>query len=259
MYCNTAKGFAPTLPSKAEINMVRNRFKSVIRQWRLQKIKVVFAYVNALTYRACCVMGVLECVRRAQINKKGFHRIVGDIKAIALKGISRFNITIEGMVNQIAKLWDISVSEASLRKYRYELRDLFGLFHFESQPFRAGCRGDRNARRPPALTDFSLPLACILLEALEDILINERGCSIEDFPGNAAMCRFIYDALFRSVTSYRRKQVVEDAVVMSQGSYTLRVSEIDWNDCELTEKGEAAWLGLIKPIPDENGRVPDLC
>jgi hypothetical protein len=260
MNTNTGIGFKPTLPSLSEINKLRNHFKSIIRNWRTQKLKVVFAYLNALTYRACRQSGALVRVRRARGDSKGFHKFVGDIKAIALKGIGKFNIAIESMVDQLANFWDVTISEASLRKYRYELRDVFGLFKFESFPlsYHLGRKGDVNNRRPPALEKFSLPKACILLEVLEDVLVKERDCELEDFPGCGAMGRFIYNALFKGVVSYRRKSHSPDAVVMIQGDRVVWASEFDWNDNQLTESGEIAWYGGVRLIPNENGVLPEL-
>jgi hypothetical protein len=257
MNSTTGKGFQPVLPSKSEIVCVRKRFKSIIRTWRTKKIKTVFGYLNALVYRACKVTGILKQVRRAVGERKGFHRIVGDIQAIALKGIDAFNITIEGIADQLFNFWNIKISETSLRLYRYELRDVFGLFWFESQPVSQN-KNNPNARRPPALVDFDLVLACILLEALEDVLLKELHCALDEFPGNAAMNRFIYDALFRGITSYRRKEAIEDAAVISKGKQHIRVSEIDWNDSFLTQEGAIRWYGstTINYIPNENGLFP---
>jgi hypothetical protein len=240
----TNKGFEARLPNKQEIEIAQKHFKSIIRHWRTAKIKTVYAYVNALVYRVCRNSGVLQQARKAQGSRKGFHRIVGDIKALALKGCQKFNITIEGIVDQLSNFWGISISEASLRKYRYELRDVFGLFWFESNSFPKGQKGNRNNRRPPALEDFDLPLSCILLEALEDVLMGDRDCRIEEFPGFGAMSRFIYDALFRGISSYRRKAVLEDASVIYQGGVLIKASEIDWNDNALTYRGLVDWLGV---------------
>ena len=262
------KGFQPKLPAKSQINMVRDRFKSIIETWRTKKIKIMYAYLNALTYRACKNMGVLKQVRRAQGNRKGFHKIVGDIKAIALNGIKKFNITIQGMVEQLEVFWGLTISEASLRKYRYELQDTFELFYFYSRPFPEGNKGDSTNRLPPALKDFDLVTACILLEVLEDVLVKNRECHLTDFPGNAAMCRLIYNALFQhmqyhnesgieedAVPCYRRNKCVDDPIVMIVEGDRVRASQMDWA-AELTEEGATNW-GLTL-IPDEYGVVPDL-
>lgn len=256
----SGKGFQPTLPTKEQITAISYRFRSIISTWRTHKLKVVFAYLNALTYRACRQSGVLKRVRRAEGERKGFHRIVGSLKSLVSRGISGFNITIEGIANQLLNFWRLEISEASLRKYRYELRDVFDLFWFDSQPMPIGDIDNRNARRPPMLQNFDLPLACILLEALEDVLVRERGVEIEEFPGCAALCRFIYNKLFNRESSYRRKRVVEDVVVMSQGEEVVYASEMDWHEHQLTEEGARYWYGSddVTLIPDDDGLIPEL-
>jgi hypothetical protein len=251
------QGFQSRIPSKSQITAIRTHFTSLVRGWRTQKLKVVFAYLNALTYRACCSTGIVTKVRRAQGEAKGFHRVASNIRELALKGIGQFNVTIEGVADQIGAFWQIKISEASLRKYRYELRDTFKLFRFKSLPLPKGCKGDANARRPPALLGFNLPLACVLLEVLEEVLVGERGCELDDFPGKGAMGKLVYDALFRGIASYRRKEAQQDVVVMTTGESVVYASEVDWHGYSLNERGIVAWYGLTL-IPDDAGVLPEL-
>lgn len=249
-------GFQPNngIPSYTKLAALKQLYTSIVSHWRIKKLKTVFAYLNALTYRACRIMGVIKQVRPALGEKKGYHRINGIHEAIA-KGIRKFNVTIEGIADQLFNFWGIKISEASLRAYRYELRDTFRLFHFESQPLPLGAKGDRNARRPPALERFNLPSACILLEVLEEALVNQKGCELEDFPGKAAMGRLIYNAIFKGILSYRRKRLAEDHAVFFQGDTVIHLSEMDWN-VELNERCQALWLGQLHLIPDEAGLLP---
>jgi hypothetical protein len=256
MKFSTSKGFQAKLPNKSDATLIKKRFKSIASRWRTSKLQVIYAYVNALIYRACRISGIIKQTKKARGSQKGFHKIIGDIRDVALKGIDKFNITIEGLVDQIANFWGLSISEASLRKYRYELRNSFELFQFESQPFPVGRKGDSNNRRPPALEGFDLVLSCIFLEALEEILVEERNCNIEDFPGCGAMSRVIYNALFKGIASYRRKNAVPDVAVIYHNGRSHTVSQIDWNDNKLTDRGLANWLGITL-IPNEEGIVPE--
>lgn len=250
-------GFQPIsqIPSQERVAELKARYESIVSKWRTKKLKTVFAYLNALTYRACRVMGAIKQVRSALGDKKGYHRVASDIREIIRKGIKKFNVTIEGVVDQLYNFWGIKISEASLRAYRYELRDVFGLFHFVSNPLPLGAKGDRNARRPPALERFNLPAACILLEVLEEALIRGRGCELDEFPGKATTGRLIYNAIFKGVSSYRRKRLTEDHAVFFQGDTIIHLSEMDWN-VELNERCRALWLGQLHLIPDEAGLLP---
>lgn len=252
-------GFQPItgIPTQQKAVALKAHYESIVSKWRTKKVQTVFAYLNALTYRACRVMGLIQKIRPAVGEKKGYHRIVGNVRDAVTQGIKKFNITIEGVVDQLRNFWGISISEASLRLYRYELRDTFGLFHFVSAPFSAGCKGDHNARRPPALEKFNLPSACILLEVLEETLVKHRGCELDDFPGKATMSRLIYNAIFEGIASYRRKRLAEDHVVFLQGDTVVRLSEMDWN-VELNDRCKALWLGQLHLIPDEAGLLPEL-
>lgn len=257
-----AIGFGFKLPTAPEIAHIRDRLTSQFQHWTTQKIRVVHGYINFLIYRAVTRNKVVRQVRRATADRPGFHKIVGCVLSLVKAGIKSFKATIEGACGLLADVWGLNISRSGLRKYRTELCDRFELFHFESKPFPAGDKGNRDARRSPDIQQFDLLLALLLYEALEIELVERRGVDIDEFPGKGAMVRLLYNRLFDCVSSYRRQTIQDDPAVIYEGGTQIRASDIDWHDNELkSDRAKELWYGLpagsLTAIPDENGIYPE--
>lgn len=190
-------GFGTSLPSQRRIQELQAEFVELTVYWTKQQVLTVMGVLNAYIYRAAMDTRVLRKDGR-------LHRVTNRLMAIAHDGIEVFNLTQQGICTYLKEHWPgASCGRTTIWKVRDLLADVFGLFSYQKQAFKAG---EKKRGTAPDIENFDLVKALILYEHLEELYCTWHHQGFDGLPKHkGAIARLLFDAIFRNIARFRRK------------------------------------------------------
>lgn len=224
-------GFGWELPTRSHIQKIGEEIFQIIASWTKRQVLTAMGVLNAYLYRAA--------IDTLSLKKDGehHHRTTNRLKVIARQGVECFNITQQAICSYLKKHWaGASSGRTTMWKMRDMLAEVFGIFNYQKQAFKAG---DKKRGTAPDIESFDMVRALILYEYLEEFYCWRWQAELEDLPKHrGAIVRLLFNAVFKGVARFRRK-----ALATAENIVNPATTPVYWeNGQSFNVFGELCWI-----------------